>query len=41
MTVIQVVESGYVMHDRVVRPAKVIVSSAPPEPATEDEPTEE
>jgi molecular chaperone GrpE len=41
MTVIQVVESGYVMHDRVVRPAKVIVSSAPPEPATEVEPTEE
>lgn len=41
MTVIQVVESGYAMHDRVVRPAKVIVSSAPPEPATEVEPTEE
>lgn len=36
MTVIQVVETGFVMHDRVVRPAKVIVSCAPPEPAPED-----
>jgi molecular chaperone GrpE len=41
MTVIQVVESGYVMHDRVVRPAKVIVSCAPPEAAAEVAPTEE
>ena len=40
MTVIQVVESGYVMHDRVVRPAKVIVSCAPPETAPEVAPTE-
>ena len=40
MTVIQVVESGYVMHDRVVRPAKVIVSCAPPEAAAETAPTE-
>ncbi len=31
MTVLQVVEMGYRMHDRVVRPARVIVSSAPPE----------
>ncbi|MCH2211690.1 MAG: nucleotide exchange factor GrpE [Fuerstiella sp.] len=31
MTVIQVVESGYLMHDRIVRPAKVIVSCALPE----------
>jgi molecular chaperone GrpE len=30
MTVIQVVEMGYRLHDRVVRPARVIVSSAPP-----------
>jgi molecular chaperone GrpE len=30
MTVIQVVEDGYKMHDRVVRPAKVIVSCAAP-----------
>jgi molecular chaperone GrpE len=30
MTVLQVVELGYRMHDRVVRPARVIVSSAPP-----------
>jgi molecular chaperone GrpE len=35
MTVIQVVENGYQIHDRVVRPAKVIVSCAPPEPAGE------
>jgi molecular chaperone GrpE len=40
MTVIQVVESGYVMHDRVVRPAKVIVSCAPPEAAAEVAPSE-
>jgi len=31
MTVLQVVEMGYRMHDRVVRPARVIVSSVPPE----------
>lgn len=30
MTVVQVVEMGYRMHDRVVRPARVIVSSVPP-----------
>ncbi|MFM7058404.1 MAG: nucleotide exchange factor GrpE [Planctomycetota bacterium] len=30
MTVVQVVEMGYRMHDRVVRPARVIVSFAPP-----------
>ncbi len=30
MTVLQVVEIGYRMHDRVVRPARVIVSCAPP-----------
>lgn len=30
MTVLQVVEMGYRMHDRVVRPARVIVSCAPP-----------
>ncbi len=29
MTVLQVVEMGYQMHDRVVRPARVIVSCAP------------
>lgn len=40
MTVIQVVESGFVMHDRVVRPAKVIVSCAPPENAPQDSPAE-
>jgi len=30
MTVLQVVEPGYRIHDRVIRPAKVIVTSAPP-----------
>ena len=30
MTVVQVVEMGYRRHDRVVRPARVIVSSGPP-----------
>ena len=30
MTVIQEYEKGYQLHDRVVRPSKVIVSSAPP-----------
>lgn len=32
MTVIQDVETGYKLHDRVVRPSKVIVAAAPPEP---------
>lgn len=31
MTVLQVVEMGYKLHDRVVRPARVIVSCAPAE----------
>lgn len=31
MTVIQELERGYVMHDRVIRPSKVIVASAPAE----------
>lgn len=35
MTILQVVETGYRIHDRVIRPAKVIVSCAPPEPAPE------
>lgn len=30
MTVLQEVESGYTLNDRVVRPSKVIVSSGPP-----------
>jgi len=30
MTVVQVVEKGFRMHDRIVRPARVIVSGAPP-----------
>ncbi|MDG2131044.1 MAG: nucleotide exchange factor GrpE [Fuerstiella sp.] len=39
MTVCQVVEVGYRIHDRVIRPAKVIVTCTPPEavePAAED-----
>ncbi|MBT6157470.1 MAG: nucleotide exchange factor GrpE [Planctomycetaceae bacterium] len=31
MTVLQEVERGYTLHDRVVRPSKVIVSSEPPQ----------
>jgi molecular chaperone GrpE len=30
MTVIQVLEHGYTIHDRVLRPARVVVSKAPP-----------
>lgn len=30
MTVMLEVEAGYTLHDRVIRPAKVLVSSAPP-----------
>ena len=41
MTVIQVVEAGYRIHERIVRPAKVIVSCAPPEPAPQAEETSE
>ncbi|HTU22061.1 MAG TPA: nucleotide exchange factor GrpE [Gemmataceae bacterium] len=33
MTVVQVLEQGYMIHDRVLRPARVIVSTAP-EPTT-------
>lgn len=35
MTVVQVVETGYRIHDRIIRPAKVLVSCAPPQPAAE------
>ncbi len=31
LTVLQDVERGYVLHDRVVRPSRVIVSAAPPD----------
>lgn len=34
MTILQEVERGYVLHDRVIRPSKVLVASAPPQPAT-------
>ncbi len=33
MTVVQVLEPGYLIHDRVLRPARVAVSVAPPEEA--------
>lgn len=36
-TVIQDLERGYVLHDRVIRPTKVIVASAPPAPGKSDE----
>ena len=35
--VLQVLEPGYMIHDRVLRPAGVIVSTAPPEAPTEPE----
>lgn len=41
MTVLQEFQRGYKMHDRVIRPSKVVVSSAPPEPAPAAEPTAE
>ena len=30
MTVLHDIERGYILHDRIVRPSKVIVSIAPP-----------
>jgi len=42
MTVVQELEKGYTLHDRVVRPSKVIVSSGPPETVAQDaQPTED
>ncbi len=38
MTIIQELERGYSMHDRVIRPSKVIVACAPPEAS--EEPTD-
>lgn len=35
MTVLEEVERGYRLHERVVRPSKVIVSTSPPESSTE------
>jgi hypothetical protein len=32
MTVLQVIEAGYRIYDRVLRPAKVMVSCLPPAP---------
>lgn len=34
MTVVEVVERGYQIHDRVIRPSKVIVAAPPAEPLT-------
>ena len=39
--VIQVVQEGYLLHDRVIRPANVIVSQGTPEGATPDASTPE
>ncbi len=36
MTVVQELERGYTLHDRVVRPTKVLISSGPPEPAPQE-----
>jgi len=33
-TVMQVVQKGYVLNERLIRPAKVIVAQAPPKPAS-------
>ena len=37
MTIIQELERGYSMHDRVIRPSKVIVACAPPAETADDE----
>ena len=41
-TVVRVLQKGYKLHDRVVRPSKVVVAEAPeqPEPEQEQEPTD-
>lgn len=41
MTVIQELERGYIMHDRVIRPTKVLVACALPEITNDAEPAEE
>ena len=41
MTVIQELERGYIMHDRVIRPTKVLVACALPEQTKDTEPAEE
>jgi molecular chaperone GrpE len=40
MTVLQEVERGYVLHDRVIRPSKVLVSTTLPQPAAEGDEVE-
>jgi molecular chaperone GrpE len=39
-TVVAVVQKGYVLHDRVIRPALVMVARPPAEPAAEPKPTQ-
>jgi molecular chaperone GrpE len=39
-TVLHVVQAGYVLHERVLRPAMVVVAKAPSGGGTEDEPSE-
>lgn len=41
MTVLQELERGYIMHERVIRPTKVIVACALPEETKDAEPSEE
>ena len=41
MTVLQELERGYIMHDRVIRPTKVIVSCALPAEANDAKPSKE
>jgi len=41
MTILEEIEPGYMLHDRVVRPAKVMVASAAPEPVAEPESSKE
>jgi molecular chaperone GrpE len=36
-SVIDVVQKGYTLGDRVVRPARVVVAAAPPQPASQEE----
>jgi molecular chaperone GrpE len=38
MTVVQVLEQGYMIHDRVLRPARVVVSTAPEQTDKTDKP---
>ena len=39
-TVIQVIEEGYIIHDRLLRPARVGVAKAEPQATETDKPTD-